>query len=305
MSTIYQLDQENYDLWLSYSWSSNNHGVCGHTFEVIDYYFYLKNKFRVGIFLAEDIDWETFQKTVVEKYEISYEELSEMRKNTVFFNRPKLLRGNNILFTDGGVNSLKEVTLLFKNILHFSCGDFEIKNNEKDNVFVLQDERIYEPCKKNSIHYVKKINFKKYKKILKTPEYDYLIYATKNCRNLTLDTYQDLLEKYSGSFLCLTNKENRPESVLPERIQFKELPVEDLFSLFKTYIYTPVPRKFDCSSRLIAECKFYGKDVIYYNIDYWNEDKGLYWRRHDVENNFASLFLQEGDPIDNILQRIL
>ena len=37
MNKILRLDP-NYDLWLSYTWSNNNHGICGHTYEIIDYY---------------------------------------------------------------------------------------------------------------------------------------------------------------------------------------------------------------------------------------------------------------------------
>jgi len=45
-------------------------------------------------------------------------------------------------------------------------------------------------------------------------------------------------------------------------------------------IYLPVGRKFDCSSRLIPECAYYGKNVIYHDIDYI--DKGLMTRKGDV-----------------------
>jgi hypothetical protein len=61
MPKILNLDN-NYDLWLSYTWSKNNHGICGHTFEVIDYYYILKKHFKVGILIGEDIDWEIFYK---------------------------------------------------------------------------------------------------------------------------------------------------------------------------------------------------------------------------------------------------
>lgn len=304
MAKILQLDQTNYDLWISYTWSNNNHGICGHTFELIDYYFFLKDFFRVGVLLAEDIDWETFEKSIVEKYEVSKEELLELKKHTVICNRPSLVRGNNILFTDGGVRSLSHVTLFFNKIIHFACGDFEIKDNENSSVYILQDERVYAPVKVNGIHYIKKILFSRYKKINSSSCEDNLLYGTKNCRNIPREMYLDLLNKYSGSFFCLTNKENKPEFE-SARINFVEMPVENLFEKFGTYIYTPVPRKFDCSPRFITECRFYGKKVEYYNIDYWEEDKGLYWRKYDIDNNFDSLFLTKDDDLPKILKGII
>jgi hypothetical protein len=45
--------------------------------------------------------------------------------------------------------------------------------------------------------------------------------------------------------------------------------------------------------------------VIFHNIDYWNEDLGLYWRNWDIENEFDSLFLRGNDPIVDILKDIL
>jgi hypothetical protein len=303
LAKILQLDQENYDLWITYSWSGNNHGICGHTFEVIDYYFFLKDYFRVGILHAEDIDWEKFEKSVTNKYEVTAEEVAEMKSHTVFCKRPSLVRGNNILFTDGGVASIDQVALYFKNVFMFACGNKEIKNNTKENRFILQDERIYDKCF-NGSHYVKKILFKKYKKIKQTECDDFLLYGTKNCRDIPMDMYEELLSKYPNNFICLTNKENRPEVEL-SRMQFVDMPVEDLFERFGTYVYTPVPRKFDCSPRFIAECKFYNKNVVFHNIDYWDVDRGLYWRNWDIENNFDGLYLDKGDPLVEFLKEKL
>lgn len=300
MGRILQLDKQNYDLWLSYTWSPNNHGICGHTFEVIDYYLFLKKFIRVGIFLAEDINWKTFKESTLSKYDLSEVEIEEMKAHTVFANRPSLVSGNNILFTDGGIRSLHDKTLFFDKIFHFACGDFEIKDNKDPKVFILQDNRVYEECF-NGINYKKKINFSRYKKIGHSTN-DFLLYGTKNCRTIPNELYNELLALYpNDSFICLTNKENRPVG-LPSRMKLVDMPVENLFERFGTYIYTPVPRKFDCSPRFIAECKFYGKDVIYHNIDYWNEDKGLYWRKWDLDHDFDSIFLKDSDQLVQILK---
>ena len=41
-----------------------------------------------------------------------------------------------------------------------------------------------------------------------------------------------------------------------------DLPIDNIFNEFDIYIYTPTERNWDCSSRLIPECKFFGKEVI-------------------------------------------
>jgi hypothetical protein len=297
MSKITLLDP-SYKLWLSYSWSNNNHGICGHTYEVVDYYYILKNHFKTGIFLAEDIDWNMFECAIRSKYAFTDEEIVDIKNNTVFGLRPSVVKANNMLFTDGGVVNMSNVSLLCDNVIYFACGNKEIKNNVNPKVWVLQDNRVYETVKVNGINYKKRILFDKLKTI--GPAKDaLLVYATKNCRDLR--NYEELFH-YGDSILAITNTENKPEDI--EGITFVIPPVDNLFEQFTTYIYTPVNRKWDCSPRFIAECKYYNKQVVFHNIDYWDVDHGLRVRQWDIDNDFNSLYLKPNDAIIDILKNI-
>ena len=295
MSKILRLDS-SYDLWLSYSWSNNNHGICGHTYEVIDYYHILKDYFKVGILLAEDIDWNMFEKSIVSKYDFNDDELIDIKQNTIFADRPTVVTGKNILFTDGGIVNNAHKTLLFDNVLYFACGNKQIKDNDDENTWILQDSRVYEPVKQNGIDYRKKILFNRLKKI-RPSKNRALLYATKNCRSITdFEQY-----KQYGDVLAIVN-------VLPNAvkgIEFALPPIDNIFEQFTTYIYTPVERRWDCSPRFIAECKYYGKQVVYHNIDYWDVDHGLRVRKEDIDNNFDSLRLESTDEIVTILKQII
>jgi len=295
LSKIVQLNPE-YNLWLSYSWSDNNHGICGHTYEVIDYYHILKNHFKVGILLCEDIDWETFELSIKSKYNFTDSEIENIKNNTVFNNRPNLIKGSNILFTDGGVVNMESITLLFNNIFYFACGNKEIKDNDKDNVYILQDDRVYEPVKRNGINYKKRILFDRLKPIDDSKD-RVLLYVTKNCRHIS--DFTDYT-KY-GKIIAIVN--SIPKSV--DGIEFLMPPVDNIFEQFNTYVYTPILRKWDCSPRFIAECKHYGKKVIYHNIDYWEEDHGLRVRKWDIDNDFDSLHLKDNDDIIEILKGVI
>jgi hypothetical protein len=295
MSTIIKLDKK-YDIWLSQSWSNNDHGICGHTFELIDYYYILKNKFKVGIFLTENLDWEILEKTIRYKYNFSDLEIEDIKSNTVFSKKPKILFGKNILFVDGGVVNMSKVTLYFDNIFYFACGNKEVKNNDKKNVWILQDDRVYEAVKQNGINYKKRILFDKLKLIQQSKKQT-LLYATKNCRQI--NNFSEYL-KY-GKILAIVNKIQEPL----DGIQFKIVPIQNLFEQFDTYIYTPIERKWDCSPRLLTECVWYQKKIIFHNIDYWHIDHGLYWRWQDIQNDFDSLCLRVDDEIINILKGII
>lgn len=183
-----------YDLVISYSWGTNPHGICGHTYEVIEYFHILQQHFNCCILLCEDITPETLEYAVREKYDFTEQELANLLSRTVYAHLPQLVRGKNILITDGGVVKLKNVTLLFDNIFMFACGNPSVKDNTKSNTYILQDNRVYEPVNVNGINYKKKILFSRLKKILPTPTNTNLLYLTTNCRLISQHMLDEIVE---------------------------------------------------------------------------------------------------------------
>ena len=105
---------------------------------------------------------------------------------------------------------------------------------------------------------------------------------------------------------------NKPEAY--ERIEangyaiVKSLPIIDFMEEFNHYVYTPIERKFDCSNRLLAECKHYNKIISLYNIDndYLEQDLGLKYRLEDIKNlESITLIRKEQDEIINILREVI
>jgi len=274
-----------FEITLTYTWSNNNHGICGHTFEVIEYFWILKNHFNVGILLAEDITEEDFRLSITDKYDFNEDEVNLILSKTIFHNRPSLVKADTIIFTDGGK---VEAELLCNKIIKFACGNKEVRNNIDPKTYILQDDRVYDEVAVNGINYKKKILFSRLKEITQEEEY-MLVYGTKNCRIVSDKMLIDIQEKYNRKMIVLTQD---------------ILPFKNLFSMFSTYVYTPVPRKFDCSPRFLAECKYYNKEVIFWDIDYWETDLGLFWRVKDIENDFQGLHLLEDDSIIQILKDI-
>jgi hypothetical protein len=278
--------------------------MCGHTFEVIEYYMILKDKFKTGILITDsEITWGVFECAILSKYNFSDIEIEDIKRNTRFAGKPKLLKGRNILFTDGGMSSVKNNIVLFDNIIYFACGDLNIKNNDANNTWVLQDNRVYDKVLKNGINYKKKILFDRFKKIDNSKK-QYLLYGTKNCRDIDIKNYKEIVDKYGSNIIAITNKKNQPK-IRIDGINFVIPPVTDIFENFVTYIYTETNKKWDCSPRFICECQYYGKEVVYHNINYLEQDKGLYWRKWDLENDFDSLYLTKSDEIITILKKII
>lgn len=291
---------EKYELTICYSWSKCFQGMSGHLFEMIEYYSILKDHFSVCMMICEDMPWERIERTIRDKYDFTEEEIEDIRNNLLFYNHPKVVKGKNLFVVDGNFNNLSDKFLYFDNIFGFACADLTYQT--MDNVTILHDNRVYGEFN-NTINYVKKILLDRYRPIEGECVGVNLIYATKNARGLAESYYFVLEDTYQGDFLLLTNTDI--ESELSDRFMVEEMPVKDLFNRFSTYLYTPVGKKWDCSPRFIVECKFYGKEVIYHDIDYWDEDKGLCWRVCDIENDWESLFLKPDDDIINILKGLL
>ena len=290
---IIKLD-ESVDLWLSYSWGNTKQGICGHLFEVIEYYYILKNHFKTKILINEIIPQEDIKILLESKYNFDIVEIEDILNNMVFNDNPTVLKGKNILITDGNFKTLKSKFLYFDKIIMFPCSDLTYYN--LNNVYPLQDDRIYKKHI-NSYNYIKKILFKKFKPLISNNT-NLMMYITKNVRELSIDELNDISSKYKhyNSKISLVTNVDYEESELLN-INILKMPVENLMNKFGTYIYSPIHRKRDCSPRFLVECKFYGKDAIFHNIDYWEEDLGLKWRVYDIEHNFESLFLDEDDDI--------
>lgn len=286
-------------LYLTYSWSSGNKGICGHTFEIIEYFYILKDKFKVKILICDDLTKEMLLESIKSKYNFTEEEINHILSNTIFLNRPKILIGGYLLIVDGNLMKDKNVVLKFKHIFMFSCGIKDLHLLKDTNISVLHDYRIYDSSI-ITIDYKKKILFSKLKDVSKCED-NMLLYITKNCRKLSFNELKSISLKFKNKNILAIVNFNEEYKYQFENVTFLSAPVKNILEKFNTYCYTSISRKFDCSPRFIAECKFYNKEVIY-EIDYLEEDKGLYWRKFDIENDFENLYLNENDEIINIIK---
>ena len=269
---------DNSDILITFSWGNFTHGVSGHLFECIEYYYILKKHFNIKILIPEFIrDYEKILRT---KYTFNEDEVRDIIKNTIIISKPTLVKTNNIFFVDGSWNNIKRTNILYNKILCFACGDFSIL--DQDEATVLLDYRVYSKKPKKSFNYKKKVLLSKLEKPIRENNKT-LIYATENCRDTDYDVDNSL------------------------KLRKEDLPVLDLFNKFNKYVYTPISRKFDCSPRFLVECRYFDKEIEFHPevLEYFEEDLGLYWRWNDIQNNFESLELKESDKIIDILSDII
>ena len=271
MSSIVNLKQYDIVLTTSYEFKF---GVCGHLFEMIDYYWAIKNwtTLEPCILLADGTTIEEFNLAVAQKYD-------NVEIDHVVYNpRPKVIMANNLLIVDGSPR-LRNAELLVPNIFLFRCSESDFSYYQGKNVFLLQDNEIYDdrPSNVTIIDYKKKILFSRYKQYHGPDSDTAMFYLTSVCRALTQTELDESMEKHGfKSYIVLTDD----PSVYPMDFVYR-VPMDNMWNMFGTYIYTRVPRQIDCSSRFILECMHYGKDVIY-DIDYY--DRALEIRKKDGLN---------------------
>ena len=145
-------------------------------------------------------------------------------------------------------------------IIMFRCSTYRVNEIKRPDILVLQDSDMYEPLS-NSVHYKKKIYFDYFKP---QPKRDgskkvAMFYLTEICRAISAVNLKKVIRKYKfDEYIALVNIIRNFEGVTELKI-----PVVNLWELFDTYIYTKPKDFHDCSPRFVAECEFYGREVIY------------------------------------------
>lgn len=295
---------------------------CGHLFECLEYYYLFKTTYlpelarplNPCIYLAYDnFNKEIMKKIIEYKYSFTEKEIQDILDNTYiesisdFCNKKvhDFRDSKNIVFVEAyDLVQIKKLNILVacENLIGLRCAvsekDFELIDNPiTSKVKIFQDYRVYG----NKLHnfktknHVKKILFNKLKLYKFQEQNSAFIYISTDCRNIKSEYLQNVLKTYSyfnKIYVSVLDK-SIFENINSEKIIFLEQPIKDFHSLFDTMIYLPVKRKFDCSSRLIPECIYYGKKVIYHDINY--EDSGLSVRRSDSDRDISELQLTSDD----------
>ena len=155
---------------------------------------------------------------------------------------------------------------------------------EPEEVIDLCDHEVYV----NGVgeQFEKIINFSIYKPIVDDIQFKYLFLGTNR-------TYYREVEKHikdysSHGILAYKDK------YINEKRNHVFVPVKNLLGLFDTYVYTKP--NFDPAPRIIQECRWLGKDVIYLRDKNIKDGGPVYWNRP------AKCLTEQKDKIENLLQ---
>lgn len=130
-------------------------------------------------------------------------------------------------------------------------------------------------------HFEKRINFSIYKPFVDNPRFRYLFLGTN-------DKYYATVEKYIEDY-----PDHGVLTYGADYVNMKNnnifVPITNLMGMFDTYVYTK--ETFDPAPRILQECKYYGKDVIYLRDKTIVDGGSVYWKR-DIEDPDVTPILQ-------------
>jgi len=289
--------------------------LSGHFYVCFEYYMLLKDHFKTLVFLVHDYDRLIFLKAIEDKYDLTKEELFEFNSNLVilkpyeFFDNKicrqfvtKLFFYVELLDYEDLLDSNQ--VIVTKHVGGFRCEPkLERLESHHRKIHILQDYRIYgDNFFSHHIHnYVKKILFDRFNTIKrKNIGKVAWIYMPPGAREQSEEYVWSVINKYNfKKYILLSDvKIDNP------RVECYDKYVPFVFEKFDVYIYGPVLRKFDCSSRIITESSCFGKGIIL-NIDYREEDAGLHQRLLDIETDIDSLKINKDDQIIDIIRGII
>lgn len=263
---------------------------------MIEYFIHLRmvKGINACILISDGLSKQEFETALLDKYDLTDEELREIDTHTYYEYKPLLLIVDTMLVVNGS-NRFADSTIVANKTFMFRCCITE--NLVNDKWIILQDNEVYGDALPNSVHYKKKILFDRFKKVTDTGSKVAMFYGKSNSKALTREQIIGFTERYNqfDKFLVLTDL----DLDLPDNIELARIPVDNLWNRFGTYIYTHPKRQgmIDCSPRFVAECQFYNKDIILAVDDI---DSGLAVRLHDMEH--GDVWLRDTDDISSKIQ---
>ena len=170
--------------------------------------------------------------------------------------------------------------------------DLALKRFNPKKVYDLCDFDVY----KNGVghQFEKIINFSIYKSFKHDIKYQYLFLGTNK-------TYYEAVEKVISNNWLLYQSHGiitYPDKYLNPQYNNLNVPVKNLLGSFETYAYTKP--NFDPAPRIIQECKYFGKKVLYLRDKEIQDGGPVYWKR---EANCLTDKRNE-DKISNLLAAI-
>jgi len=182
------------------------------------------------------------------------------------------------------------------------------QNKYYSDSLILCDERIFHyEDDVNWKSYRKKILFDKYKQKKYEKKYDNMLNLSLVERRFSPEYMTNILNSYPGTFVAYTGHKNEKYYAWLNDLDNFTLvvpPIKNFMGLFKRFVYLSYTDGWDATPRLIPECIFYDKEIVYYD-DGRDVRSGGYYRYQDTMNDYEGLWLKEDDELMGHIESML
>lgn len=321
------------ELIIMSTWDINgqyDNKVCGHVYEVIEYYWILKDHFNTKFIFPDNIDIDR----CLEKYTFTEGERQLIKNAMIPQPRNGIINTKNglglVLIVDGNLGNFNGIIRGIP--VQFSCGknglfpckqkveysnsnfdwylihDFRINHNpledyDRDNMFVKEKylpARLYPYTKKVLLSYLDDSRIERSYEIINShrPEASiYMLYLTGNCRRLTPDELNEQIKANTESFnkiLIFTDYYIDVSKIDHPKDKIEVVYIDQPVNIFKYrwthYLYTPLKRQWDCSNRLMVECMLHNRYFVL-SEKLGYDDPALKIRFYDIQDTHQ--FIQD------------
>jgi hypothetical protein len=156
-------------------------------------------------------------------------------------------------------------------------------DEKRKNVTMLYDPRVFKGRKDyDHIPYYRALYFDIMKKMIKPARDSCLLNMVTDHKCYEPDRLYEIMEEWDGiEHWTIVTKDKWASKYMPmmdknyQSIDVLLSPVRDYMYKFNSMMYLPSVRKLDPSPRLMPECRYFGKQVNYYQV----EDAGKVWKK--------------------------
>ena len=250
--------------------------------------------FTTSIYAAADI--------IVKPIMIYHEKMILIHET--IYNDPLIIEA----FGDNSKRKLAKILMLGDMRTFDKFGDYEHINYRRKlaKILMLGDMRTFDKFGDyEHINYRRKLNFDIWKPLEGFIKHRTMLNMSTEHKCYENGYLQDLMRFYGGDYLIYTRpKYFKSYSLLKSgSVDVEISPINNFMNQWDTTIYLNSKRGQDPSPRIIAECKFYNKILIWHRPGEYKD--GAYFRNIDVLNGLDGLKLKNNDKIFKIVDRYL
>lgn len=290
-----------------YMFKQKGYDVCLVVMSVVDaavVYFAITDKYNVDIeSLKKDI--YVYDKN---EYMRSIRKIVKIFSNIIF--APSMSALSQMFYYDIFIPKKKIVTIWELPPEHKFIKAFEKK---RENVLMLYDERVFDTYRDYSHEkYRRTLYFDILKPLDKEVRDSCMLNMVTDHKCYPVEDLKDFMNKYKFEHYTITTKDrwyDKYKVLESDTVEVLKTPIEDYMYKFNTLLYLPSIRgmwadygdkDMDPSPRLLPECVWFDKKVIYH--DFGKLKDGGYWRWMDCHYDFDSLIMKQDDKIFDIIE---